>query len=87
MIRKPASASGCAEGSTRSSDSGAEPRGSNSSSRRSSSPSASRWRIFSSIVVPGDVEHAADDDPARLSLGVGIDAVEDRPRTRADADR
>ena len=25
----------------------------------------------------GDVEHAADDDPARLSLGVGVDAVDD----------
>ena len=26
---------------------------------------------------PGDVEHAADHDPARLALGVGIDAMED----------
>ena len=65
MIRKPASASGCADGSTRSSDSGAEPRGSNSSSRRSASPSASRWRIFSSIVVPG----TSSTPPTTIRLG------------------
>ena len=82
MIRKPASASGCAEGSTRSSDSGAEPRGSNSSSRRSSSPSASRRLHLLEHRRAGDVEHAADHDPAGLALGVGIDAVEDAADTR-----
>ena len=74
---KPASASGCADGSTRSADSGADPRGSNRHSRRSQSPSRSSQPAFSSIVVPGNVEHAADDDPARLALGVGVDAVDD----------
>ena len=65
MIRKPASASGCADGSTTSSDSGADPRGSKSSSRRSSSPSRSRWRIFSSIVVPG----TSSTPPTTIRLG------------------
>ena len=65
MIRKPASASGCEDGSTRSSDSGAEPRGSNSSSRRSSSPSRSRCCIFSSIVVPG----TSSTPPTMIRLG------------------
>ena len=53
MMMKPASASGCADGSTRSADSGAEPRGSNRHSRRSQSPSRSSQRALSSIVVPG----------------------------------
>jgi len=65
MIRKPASASGCDEGRTRSSDSGADPRGSNSSSRRSSSPSASSHCIFSSIVVPG----TSSTPPTTIRLG------------------
>ena len=74
---KPASASGCDDGSTRSADSGAEPRGSNSSSRRSQSPSRSRRAHLLEHRLAGDVEHAADDDPARLALGVGVDAVDD----------
>src|SRR4051812_1562266 len=50
MITKPASAT--ADGKTMSADSGAEPRGSKIRVRRRRS-SASRARIFSSIVVPG----------------------------------
>jgi hypothetical protein len=65
MITKPASASGWREGSTRSADNGAEPRGSNSSSRRSSSPSRSRWRSLSSIVSPG----TSSTPPTTIRLG------------------
>ncbi len=62
---KPASASGCDDGSTRSADSGAEPRGSNRHSRRSQSPSRSSQRAFSSIVVPG----TSSTPPTMIRLG------------------
>jgi 3-oxoacyl-[acyl-carrier protein] reductase len=65
MMMKPASASGCEEGSTRSADSGAEPRGSNSTSRRSQSPSRSSQRILSSIVSPG----TSSTPPTMIRLG------------------
>ena len=65
MMMKPASASGTDEGSTRSADSGAEPRGSNRHSRRSQSPSRSSQRAFSSIVVPG----TSSTPPTMIRLG------------------
>ena len=62
---KPASASGTDEGSTRSADSGAEPRGSNRHSRRSQSPSRSSQRAFSSIDSPG----TSSTPPTMIRLG------------------
>ena len=76
MITKPASASGCADARTTSADSGADPRGSNSSTRRSRSSASSALHLLQHRVAR-HVEHAADDDPARLALGVGVDAVDD----------
>ena len=77
MMMKPASASGRAEGRTRSADKGAEPRGSNRSRRRSASPSRSRWRSFSSIVSPGTSSTPPTTTPARLAFGMGVHAVDD----------
>ena len=61
---KPASASGCEDGSTRSADSGAEPRGSNSRMRRSRSSRSSAC-ILSSIVSPG----TSSTPPTTIRLG------------------
>src|SRR5918997_1755856 len=65
MMMKPASASGCALGSTRSAESGAEPRGSNRHRRRSQSPSRSSQRAFSSIDTPG----TSSTPPTMIRLG------------------
>ena len=62
---KPASASGTEDGSTRSADSGAEPRGSNRHSRRSQSPSRSSQRAFSSMDTPG----TSSTPPTMIRLG------------------
>src|SRR5688572_28315423 len=64
MITKPASASGCADSKTTSPLRGADPRGSNRSTRRSRS-SASSACIFSSIVVPG----TSSTPPTTIRLG------------------
>ena len=62
---KPASASGSEEGSTRSGDSGADPRGSNRQQPPQPVILRSSQRVFSSIVSPG----TSSTPPTMMRLG------------------
>ena len=79
MIRKPASASGCDDGAR-----GRATAAPTRAARTAAAAAARRPRPRATHLLEHrrtrDVEHAADHDPARLALGVGVD--EWRVRTR-----